>query len=238
MKERKISKKELEKILKNHSLWLKSKGEKGERADFSHCWLYGLDEDGNEEKLNLEGAVLDYADFSFAILTEVKLYRTSLKHTDFTGASFDGRMKLYGTNFSFAKLVDTNFHQADITSVSFESADLRGARFDRSSLDLVNFDFADLRGASFNGTRLSYTAFGEANVKDAWFTSLELNGYSMKMHIDDEQAQKMMYFVLKLIEHSKNISKETKDICKIKKIVDFANKCDWAEDDAVRLIKK
>lgn len=238
MKERKISKKELEKILKNHSLWLKSKGKKGERADFSHCWLYGLDEDGNEEKLNLEGAVLDYADFSFAILTEVKLYRTSLKHADFTGASFDGCMRLYGTNFSSAKLIGTSFNQANITSVNFESADLRSAKFDRSSLDLVNFDFANLQGANFNGTRLSYTAFGEANVKDAWFSSLELNGYSMKMHIDDEQAQKMMYFVLKLIEHSKNISKETKEICKIKKIIDFANKYDWAENDAVRLIEK
>lgn len=237
MEERKISKKELEKILKNHSIWLETNGAEGEKADFSHCWLYGIDEDGNEEKLNLEGAVLDYADFSFADLSKVRLNKASLKHAELMNTQFN-RLDLYDTDFSFANLIGASFKEANLESVGFDSADLRGASFRYANLKFVDFSSAKLQGANFCFVSSGNTCFKNADVKYAQIPTLELGYNAMEMNIDERQAQEMMYYLLKLIEHSKNISKETKNICEIKKIVDFANKYNYAKDyGEVKLIQ-
>jgi uncharacterized protein YjbI with pentapeptide repeats len=54
-------------------------------------------------------------------------------------------------------------------SFNLADTDLRGARFDRSYLDLTSFEGADLRGASFKDARVSGVTFDFANLTRAVF---------------------------------------------------------------------
>ena len=59
-----MNKKELDKILDNHKLWLRTNGEEGERANLKGANLYRATlEDATLEDANLEGANLDYSSF-------------------------------------------------------------------------------------------------------------------------------------------------------------------------------
>ena len=126
-----MNQKELDKILENHKLWLKTNGEQGKKADLSYA--------------NLRSADLRYADLSYADLS---------------------------------------------------SADLR---------------YADLRSADLRSANLDYSAF------PLWCGGLDV-------HIDDKQATQLLYHLIRNVEYSKNTSKALKKICRIKSLVNQANK--------------
>ena len=64
-----MTKKELDKILYNHKEWLRTNGEKGERADLSHADLRGANlSDADLGHADLRGADLRGADLSHADL--------------------------------------------------------------------------------------------------------------------------------------------------------------------------
>jgi uncharacterized protein YjbI with pentapeptide repeats len=90
---------ELNKILDNHKLWLKTNGEQGERADLS-------------------SADLSYADLSSADLSYAKLRSADLRSADLRSA------KLRSADLSYADL-----RSADLSSADLSSADLDFSAF-------------------------------------------------------------------------------------------------------------
>lgn len=101
----------LNEILKDHELWLESKGENGKMAD-------------------LHGADLRGADLHIADLRDADLSAADLRDADLHGANLV-RAVLVGANLSGVDL-----RWADLRSVSLRRADLRGAMLESSSWDL------------------------------------------------------------------------------------------------------
>lgn len=77
--------KELEKILKDHKLWLESEGEEGSKADLTDANLRGADlvytdlRGANLRRANLRGAALIGADLTDANLTDANLRDANLR---------------------------------------------------------------------------------------------------------------------------------------------------------------
>jgi len=108
---------ELDKIIADHKLWLKCRGDR--RADLKGADLKGA---------NLRGANLAAINFARADLTGANLSGANLSHTIFydtnlTGANLSGT-KLRETNFCGANLQDVNFHHAN-----FIKTDIRFCNF-------------------------------------------------------------------------------------------------------------
>ena len=84
---RNISKKELDKIIDNHKLWLSTNGEKGERADLSYANLRSADLSyANLSYANLRSADLSYANLSSANLRSADLRSADLSYADLRSA--------------------------------------------------------------------------------------------------------------------------------------------------------
>ena len=92
------SRTDLDEILKQHRIWLKSNGKSGSRANLGGAILIGVDLVYEE----LSGTDLSFADLSGAILIGTDLSRTFLLGADLTGAS------LYYANLSEASFEPKN----------------------------------------------------------------------------------------------------------------------------------
>ena len=97
---------ELNKILDNHKLWLKTNGEQGERAD-------------------LRSADLRSADLRSANLSSADLRSADLRSADLRSA-----------DLSSADLRSADLRSADLRSADLRSADLRSADLDYSAFPL------------------------------------------------------------------------------------------------------
>ena len=86
------------------------------------------------------------------------------------------------------------------------SANLRSANLRYADLRSADLSYADLRYAN-----LDYSAF------PLWCGGLDV-------HIDDRQATQMLYHLIRNVQYSKNTSKAMKKICKIKSLINQANK--------------
>ncbi len=111
-----MTRKELDKILDNHKLWLSSNGEKGERADLSSADLSSAD---------LRSADLSSADLSYANLRSADLRSADLSYANLRSA-----------NLSSANLSSADLSYANLSSANLSSADLRSADLDFSAFPL------------------------------------------------------------------------------------------------------
>ena len=73
-----MTKKELDKILDNHKEWLRTNGEKGERADLRSADLRYA----NLRSADLRSANLRYADLRYANLSDADLRSANLRYAD------------------------------------------------------------------------------------------------------------------------------------------------------------
>ena len=80
-----MNKKELDKILDNHKLWLRTNGNEGERANLRYADLSGADLSGAD----LSGANLRYANLSGADLSGANLRCANLSGADLRNANLD-----------------------------------------------------------------------------------------------------------------------------------------------------
>ena len=137
---------ELNTILDEHELWVKSCATKGKRADLSGEHLEGLAFDDRAlSQASFRGAYLDGTKFIDAILVGVDFEGASLVDTDFSCAN------AWDANFNNTNCKDALFLSANLTEASFEGADLDGASFalanlteasleDAQYIDLAEFD--------------------------------------------------------------------------------------------------
>ena len=115
---------------------------------------------------------------------------------------------------------------ADLSSADLSSADLRSA-----NLSSANLSSADLRSANLRYANLRYADLRSANLRYANLSSADLD-YSafplwcggLDVHIDDTQATQLLYHLISNVQYSKNTSKAMKKICKIKSLINQANK--------------
>jgi len=89
-----MNKKELDKILDDHKLWLSSDGEKGKRADLRYADLSSADlsyadlSSADLRYANLRSADLSYADLSSANLSSADLRYADLRYADLDFSAF------------------------------------------------------------------------------------------------------------------------------------------------------
>ena len=141
----KIDQETLSAILKEHQLWLDSRGENGERADLSNKSL---------KLANLEGADLRKAD-----LRRVNLEGADLLIADLAGANLEG------ANLAGANLAGANFHRANLAETNLEGAYLRE----------TNLAGANLAGANLADAYLEDAYLEDAYLEDAYLEGVNLN---------------------------------------------------------------
>ena len=138
---------ELNKILDEHELWVKSCATKGKQADLSGEHLEGLAFDDRVlSQASFSGAYLDGAKFIDAILVGVDFEGASLVDTDFSCAN------AWGANFNETNCKDALFLSANLTEASFEGADLDGTSFAQANLTEANLQDTNIITAEFDNT--------------------------------------------------------------------------------------
>ena len=127
-----INQEELNKILKEHELWLK--GEGGKRANLNNTDL----SNANLNNTNLRCANLKYADLSSA----------NLRYADLKGAN------LRCADLKFADLKFADLEYADLRHADLGDTNLRYTDLNYADLEYANLREADLRCAKLIGANL------------------------------------------------------------------------------------
>jgi uncharacterized protein YjbI with pentapeptide repeats len=146
---RKVGKKQLERILRRHYMWLREE-EGGERAELRNCNLRDADLSG----VDLSGAVLEFAELDGADLSNAQLFRAFLR----------------GVRLCKAKVSDANLCEADLSFALLNDADLRGAKLTNSNLGNTYLRGANLEWAGLIGAKLP-----RADLVDAYLRRADLS---------------------------------------------------------------
>ena len=108
---RKITQEELNKILKEHQLWLNSNGREGIKAGLSAMDLSGM----NLRHANLRRANLRYANLRGADLYNADLYNVDLRYANLRNANLEN------TNITGANLYGASLTGANLTNIKYDS---------------------------------------------------------------------------------------------------------------------
>jgi uncharacterized protein YjbI with pentapeptide repeats len=196
----KATKKNIKKILNEHSVWVLSLGKTGKLADVKNWKL---------DKTDLKMANLPFAKLHFVSLRganlagsnfrQADLLKGSLIDADLDGADLEGAnlsegdlsfSKCMGANFADANLEGANFEGANLKETNFTRAMLRGANFKEANLSSSEMIDANLENANFEGAKLSGANFGGANLDKANFEKTDLRGLNIAstnlLEADDE----------------------------------------------------
>ena len=136
---KKLTQKQINKILEGHKHWLNKDCEGWETmmADFSSCDLRGAD---------LRDADLRYANLRYANLSGANLRDANLSGANLSGANLSGA-NLSGVNLRDAYLRDANLSYADLSGANLSDAYLRDANLSNADLRGANLSDAYLRDA-------------------------------------------------------------------------------------------
>lgn len=119
-----------------------------------------------------------------------------------------------------------NLRSADLRFADLSSADLRYADLSFADLSSADLRYADLRYANLSSADLSFTNLRRANLcfVDLDHSTFPLWCGGLNVHIDDKQATQLLYHLVKNVQFSKNTSNAMKKMCRIKSLVNQANK--------------
>ncbi len=150
---KKITRKELDKILEQHNLWLLRKG--GKKADLSHTDLSCIDLSG----IDLRDADLRYADLSYTNLRSAILRNVNLRSAILRGADL-WKIDLRGADLSDVYLANANLSGADLRDANLENTDLTNTDLRDANLRGSNLSGADLRGANLKNIKTNMYTIG------------------------------------------------------------------------------
>ena len=145
-----ISQEGLNKILKEHKLWLEGKG--GEQADL--------------RRVNLRFVSLRGADLRRANLRFVSLIGADLRGADLRGADLRFA-NLRFTNLRFVSLRSADLKGADLRCADLRFANLRFTDLRCANLKYANLKYANLNYADLNDANLKYAKLKGADLRDA-----------------------------------------------------------------------
>lgn len=163
MVKRKVTQKELENTIKQHSLWLKSSRKRGQKADLSHLDISNLD-----VPLNSFLGI----NFSNSDATNSNFQRSSLRE-----------ITANNTNFSFA-----NFSRSGVMHAKITNCNLFNANIQDCSLDFTDFSNSDLRGANLQ--KCLFIRSNLSNIKIDGRTAFD-NSILYNVIIDKETREKI-----------------------------------------------
>ncbi len=139
------TKKELEKMLYSHKLWLDSDRKQGGRADLRNTVLSNVDFLGYDlRKIDFSNSDLRKAKFKNSRIGAAIFRNCKLSYTDFSSATTDFDIEKSRTIFTNASLAYTNFTDANLegamfSDVVFQNTDFNGAIIDRTVLFGTDF---------------------------------------------------------------------------------------------------
>ena len=171
--------------------------------------------------IKTEGEEGERADLSEEVLSGEDLRGVDLRFADLNGVNLEG------ADLKSANLMGADLSDSDLLGANFFKADLSGA-----NLGGADFEGADLRGANLEGANLSGANLKGADLKQANFeySSFPLWSGGIDVNIDDAQALQLLYFLLKNVSYSKNISNEFKMMLLKNDIVSKANEFYMAKE--------
>jgi len=173
-----MDKKELNKILKLHKMWLNGDAG-GQRANLRWAYLYRANLSGaNLRGANLREANLSGADLSGADLRWADLYRANLS----------------GANLRGANLREANLFKANLSGADLSKANLRGA----------NLRWANLRGANLDFSVFPLWC-GSFSIKNSDRIVKQLLGHIARVHVNDKALEKWIKAIPK--EYKNDICK-------------------------------
>jgi uncharacterized protein YjbI with pentapeptide repeats len=154
-------------------------------------------------------ADLRNADLRCADLSNADLRSVYLEGADLRGAN------LRGADLSSADLRSVYLEGADLSSADLRGADLYGA-----DLRDAKLRWADLRGADLRDAKLR-----NANLRgaDLDFSCLPLWCGSLRAGMDDEHIKQLLYHVLSIVKHSRNVSGNIKSALLTEENLKLAN---------------
>jgi hypothetical protein len=151
-----ITRADLDRILKEHRLWIESGKKNGSKADLSRAILNWAD---------LSGVILIEANLSGANLRRANLSGADLKKADLSGA------KLEIADLRKAILMKANLSRASLDMVKLCGADLMAANLSKANLQRANLNEAYLAWAKLSGAILC-----ESNLSKAYLVGANLRG--------------------------------------------------------------
>lgn len=175
---------DLEQTLHQHTLWARTNGASGKRANLSgadlrmcelpsvnlsHAILRGT----NFERANLSGARLDGADLQESNLSYAHLANARLSNADLTG------VRAYGAFLEKANLAGTVLNRAVFDDSLAPGAILDNARARKASFNRCDLSLASLDGVKFEDVRLAGANLSNASLKAAELWGGTLQGASV-----------------------------------------------------------
>lgn len=212
---KKISQEELDEILAQHKLWVKSSRKQGKQADLSYCDLRGLKFPdkailvrANLEETNLEEANLSGANLSGAYLSKANLSKANLSNTIFICAiSYDvnfSKATLMGANLEGAYLENTYFKRANLERANLERANLVNANLEETILIGTDLNRASLEGATVEGADIEWASLEGANLEGVTFKDTNLFNTNLKNTILEKKQSENL--AREIIQHKLKVS--------------------------------
>lgn len=200
-----MTQEELDKIIEQHKLWLKTDGKEGRQADLSGTDLRGKDLKGtvlvlanlkganlngldlsfsNLNSANLEEANLEMANLSFSKLEESNLTRANLKGASLYRARVSSsnlsNVNLEGAVLEGANLICSNLTGSNLSNANLMRAGLQLADLTKANLTKADLTDANLEGTNLCGSNLEWANLNEANLEDANLTGANLEGANLE----------------------------------------------------------
>lgn len=183
-----ISAEELDKVLKDHELWLKDYTQ-GKRAELNGYRFgdFSLKDDLNLSGINLseadlsgssfikvrlvgadfsgaklEGAIFMEVDLTDAVLDDIDIQNGSISHSDLTRVHAKRanfiNCHMWDNCYENAVMIASRFIAAELCDGNFSGADLSSCDFRWTDLDYVHFENAKLSNVDLRWTKNSYWA--------------------------------------------------------------------------------
>lgn len=159
-------------ILSDHSVWLKTKGKKGCRADLSGEDLTNIDFTDADLSLGIfkgtdfRGSTFRDTKFRQADLSRATLSNLYIYDIDMSGVNFRGA-NLESSSFHRVNMKGSDFRDANCYRTGFGGSDLSNADFRKVFLQIVYVRHAKLDNADFRGAKFVVAKFEYSNLVKA-----------------------------------------------------------------------
>lgn len=155
----KLNQKTINQIIKQHSLWLKSHGNEGKRAQLKRKYFENID----FENANLENAVL-----SFSYFINCNFINSNLEKAVMS------QVNIENCNFKKAKLSDINLYKSRLIKLDMTDVNLSQANLRKTMIDMVNFENSNISKSNLSKAEIRDVSFNNALLEDLGLESTKI----------------------------------------------------------------
>ncbi len=161
----------LEETIKQHQLWLKTKGAEGAKLDLSG---HDMRNASSLVAANLTMLTAQKSVWYGLDLSQINLQASNLSESDFRSCAFTAA-DLRGSIFQKCNMVGAKFIRARCEPLYIDNKRKLNASFAGANLRYADFTQANLRETDFSGADLSFANFTDANITGADFAYAKLH---------------------------------------------------------------